>query len=35
MIADIEQFASALGNAARASRNTVASYKRDLKKFCE
>jgi integrase/recombinase XerC len=35
MIADIEQFASALGNAARASRNTVASYQRDLKKFCE
>jgi len=35
MIAEIEQFASTLGNAARASRNTVASYKRDLKDFCE
>ena len=32
---EIEQFASALGNANRASRNTVASYKRDLKKFCD
>jgi integrase/recombinase XerC len=35
MMAEIEQFASALGNAARASRNTVASYKRDLKSFCK
>jgi integrase/recombinase XerC len=35
MIAEIEQFASALENAARASRNTVVSYKRDLKHFCE
>jgi integrase/recombinase XerC len=35
MIADIEQFTSVLGNAARASRNTVASYKRDLRHFCE
>jgi integrase/recombinase XerC len=35
MIIEIEQFASAIGKAARASRNTVASYKRDLKNFCE
>jgi integrase/recombinase XerC len=34
MIVEIEQFASALENVARASRNTVASYKRDLKDFC-
>jgi integrase/recombinase XerC len=35
MIGEIEQFASVLGDAVRASRNTVESYKRDLKKFCE
>ncbi|MBV8056625.1 MAG: tyrosine-type recombinase/integrase [Deltaproteobacteria bacterium] len=35
MIVEIEQFASLLANAARASRNTAAAYKRDLKKFCE
>ncbi|MBV8359205.1 MAG: tyrosine-type recombinase/integrase [Deltaproteobacteria bacterium] len=35
MMVEIEQFASAITNAARASRNTAASYKRDLKKFCE
>jgi integrase/recombinase XerC len=35
MIGEIEQFASILGNAVRASRNTVTSYKRDLKKFYE
>jgi integrase/recombinase XerC len=35
MIDEIEQFASVIANAGRASRNTVASYKRDLKKFCE
>jgi integrase/recombinase XerC len=35
MIVEIEQFVSAIANAARASRNTAASYKRDLKKFCE
>jgi integrase/recombinase XerC len=35
MIVEIEQFASVIANAARASRNTTASYKRDLKKFCE
>jgi integrase/recombinase XerC len=35
MILEIEQFASELRNAARASPNTVASYKRDLKDFCE
>jgi integrase/recombinase XerC len=34
MIVEIEQFASALENAARASRNTAASYQRDLKHFC-
>jgi len=34
MIVEIEQFASALENVARASSNTVASYKRDLKDFC-
>jgi len=33
MIVEIEQFASALENAARASRNTAASYKRDLRDF--
>jgi integrase/recombinase XerC len=33
MNAEIEQFASALENATRSSRNTVASYKRDLKNF--
>src|ERR1700752_2140263 len=33
MIAEIEQFASVLTNAARASRHTAASYKRDLKSF--
>ncbi len=35
MIVEIEKFASALGHAVGASRNTVASYKRDLKNFCE
>jgi integrase/recombinase XerC len=35
MIAEIEQFASSLEKAARASRNTVASYKCDLKNFCD
>jgi integrase/recombinase XerC len=35
MIVEIEEFASALGNAIRASQNTVAGYKRDLKKFCD
>jgi integrase/recombinase XerC len=35
MIADIDQFASELENAARAARNTVAGYKRDLKHFCQ
>jgi integrase/recombinase XerC len=35
MIVEIEQFVSAIANAARASRNTAVSYKRDLKKFCE
>jgi integrase/recombinase XerC len=30
---EIESFASAMGQAARASRNTVASYTRDLKDF--
>ncbi len=35
MIAEIEAFASALGQAARAARNTVTSYKRDLKDFRE
>jgi integrase/recombinase XerC len=35
MIDEVEQFASVIAKAARASRNTVASYKRDLKKFCE
>ena len=35
MIVEIEQFVSAIANAVRASRNTAASYKRDLKKFCE
>ena len=35
MIVEIEQFASALENAARASRNTAASYKRDLRDFCQ
>jgi integrase/recombinase XerC len=35
MIDEVEQFASAIAKAARASSNTVASYKRDLKKFCE
>jgi integrase/recombinase XerC len=34
MIVEIEQFASALENVTGASRNTVASYKRDLKSFC-
>ncbi len=34
MIVEIEQFGSALENASRASRHTVASYKRDLKDFC-
>jgi integrase/recombinase XerC len=33
MIAEIEGFASALGQAARASRNTVVSYTRDLTHF--
>ncbi len=33
MIAEVEAFASALGRAARASRNTVASYRRDLMDF--
>jgi integrase/recombinase XerC len=35
MIVEIEQFASALENVTGASRNTVASYKRDLKSFCQ
>ena len=35
MIVEIEQFTSVIANAARASCNTAASYKRDLKKFCE
>lgn len=35
MIVEIEQFTSVIAHAARASRNTAASYKRDLKKFCE
>ncbi len=35
MIDEIEAFATALGQAARASRNTVVSYRRDLKHFCE
>jgi integrase/recombinase XerC len=35
MIVEIEQFACALENAAGASRNTAASYKRDLKHFRE
>jgi integrase/recombinase XerC len=34
MILEIEQFASAVENAARASRHTVANYKRDLNDFC-
>src|SRR5690242_8427688 len=33
MIAQIEEFASALGQAARASHNTVVSYSRDLTHF--
>ena len=33
MIAEVEAFASALGRAARASRNTVAGYRRDLMDF--
>lgn len=35
MFVEIEQFASAFENAAGASRNTVASYRRDLKSFCQ
>jgi integrase/recombinase XerC len=35
MVSEIEGFAAALGQAARASRNTVASYRRDLKDFRE
>jgi integrase/recombinase XerC len=35
MIVEVEQFAAELENAARASRNTVASYRRDLKHFCQ
>ena len=35
MNVEIEQFASMIANAARASRNTAGSYKRDLKKFGE
>ena len=35
MMLEIEQFSSALGNAARASRNTVKSYGRDLRAFCD
>ena len=34
MIPEIEQFASALENAARVSRHTAASYRSDLKDFC-
>jgi integrase/recombinase XerC len=34
MILEIEQFGSALENVARASRHTVANYKRDLNDFC-
>jgi integrase/recombinase XerC len=33
MIAEVEAFAAALGRAARASRNTVAGYRRDLMDF--
>ena len=33
MVVEIESFASAMGQAARASRNTVAGYVRDLKDF--
>ena len=35
MVDQIEAFASALALAARAAHNTVASYRRDLKDFCE
>jgi integrase/recombinase XerC len=35
MIVEIDQFAAALEKIARASRNTVASYKRDLQDFCQ
>src|SRR5215471_5994974 len=35
MIVEIEQFASALENASGASRNTAASYQRDLKNFSQ
>jgi integrase/recombinase XerC len=35
MIVAIEQFVSALKNAARTSRNTAASYRRDLNHFCD
>jgi integrase/recombinase XerC len=35
MIVEIEQFTSALENAVRASPNTAASYKRDLRHFCQ
>jgi integrase/recombinase XerC len=33
MVAEIESFADALGKAARASKNTVAAYRRDLEDF--
>src|SRR5438445_1296123 len=33
VVVEIESFASAMGQAARASRNTVAGYTRDLKDF--
>ncbi|HJU28755.1 MAG TPA: site-specific integrase, partial [Candidatus Binataceae bacterium] len=33
MIAEIEAFGSVLAQARRASRNTVASYRRDLRDF--
>ncbi len=35
MILEIEQFASSLRNAVRASPHTVTSYSRDLRNFCE
>lgn len=35
MVEEIEAFAEALAKAARASRNTVMSYRRDLRDFCE